>query len=221
MSYLKQEQIDTLEQEYGTPLRLQVRCEISEPEFTMLRKSRKGERSHDVTLFIFRDRSYRDFVAISKPMFPEGIFRAPSGAVHPGEDFVVGAKREGWEETGLEVEFDRFILLIEATFTHGDEFEPWTSYVFTALTEGEDLAPVDTVEIKEARWITFEDLQGDIRARMLSTGAGLFCYRVYLHDAAFKAIEALRGGLDGKPSDGSGQGLGRPDPEAQLLGDHG
>lgn len=221
MSYLKREQIEELEQRFGSPLRLGTRCEISGPELAMLRSSRKHERSHDVTLFIFQDEDYGEFVGISKHMFPEGIYRAPSGAVHPEEDFVTGAEREAKEETGLEVEFDRFILLIEATFTHGDQREPWTSYVFTAFTRGEALNPIDIDEIKEARWITFEELQGDIRERMVSTGAGLFRYRVYLHDAAFKAISVLRGGLDDQSADGGDQGAGRSDPEIQLLGDHG
>ncbi len=221
MSYLKPEQIEALEQQFGAPVCLEVRCEISEPEFTMLRKSRKNERSHDVTLFIFRDANYGPFVGISKHMFPAGICRAPSGAVHPGEDFVVGALREAKEETGLEVELDRFILLIEVTFTCREESEPWTSYVFTAFTTGETLTPIDTSEIKEARWVTFDDLQGNIRDRMLGTGAGLFCYRVYLHDAAFREITRLGGVSLDKSSDGSDQGAGRSDPEVQLLGDHG
>ncbi len=221
MSYLKKEQIEELERQFGVPARLQIRCEISEPEFTMLRRSRKGVRSHDVTLFIFRDRSYGDFVAISKHMFPDGIYRAPSGAVHPGEEFVVGALREGKEETGLDAQLDRFLLQIEATFTHGGESEPWTSYVFTALAPEGMLHPIDTDEIKEARWVTLSELQGDIRARMLSTGAGLFCYRVFLHDASARAIETLRGEPDGQSADGGEQGTERPDPEVQLLGDHG
>ncbi|MCL4368964.1 MAG: NUDIX hydrolase [Actinobacteria bacterium] len=216
MSYLSKSQIEELEQEFGVPLRREIRCEISEPEFTMLRNSRKNERSHDVTLFIFLDDGYGDFVAISKHMFPEGIYRAPSGAVHPGEDFVVGAKREGLEETGLAVEFDRFILQIEVTFTHGEESEPWTSYVFTAFTESADLHPIDTQEIKEARWVTFGDLQGDIRERMLATGAGLFCYRVFLHDEATRAIDALRRESSGQSTDGGGQRAGSPDTEVQL-----
>lgn len=221
MSYLKKEQIDDLEQRFGTPLQLEIRCEISEPEFTMLRNSRKHERSHDVTLFIFPDGGFDKFVGISKHVFPEGIYRAPSGAVHPGEDFVTGAQREAKEETGLEVELDRFILQIEATFTHGDQYEPWTSYVFTAFTGGETLEPIDIDEIKEARWITFEQLQGDIRERMVSTGAGLFCYRVYLHDAAFKAISSLGGGANDQSIDGGEQRAGSADAEVQLLGDHG
>ncbi len=214
------DQIEELERQFGVPAVLQVRCEISEPEFTMLRRSRKGVRSHDVTLFIFRDGAYGDFVGISKHMFPEGIYRAPSGAVNPGEDFVTGAKREATEETGLEVDLDRFILQIEVTFTHGSESEPWTSYVFTAWGDGE-LNPIDTEEIKEARWITLAELQSDIRARMLATGAGLFCYRVFLHDASERAIRALRGEPDDQSSDGGEQRPGCADAEAQLLGDHG
>jgi len=121
-------------------------------------------------------------------MFAPGIFRAPSGAVHPGEDFVVGAEREATEETGMDVSLERFVLLIEAVFTCSGEEEPWTSYVFTALRSAGELSPIDTEEIKEARWITFGELQGPIRAMMLASGAGLFRYRVFLHDASFEAI---------------------------------
>ena len=188
MSYLTPSQIEEVMLRFGTPRRLTGSFEITPPEFEMLRRSRKHERSHDVTLFIFREPDRREFVGISKHMFAPGIFRAPSGAVHPGEDFVVGAEREATEETGMDVSLERFVLLIEAVFTCSGEEEPWTSYVFTALRSAGELSPIDTEEIKEARWITFGELQGPIRAMMLASGAGLFRYRVFLHDASFEAI---------------------------------
>jgi ADP-ribose pyrophosphatase YjhB (NUDIX family) len=221
MSYLKKEQIDELMVRYGVPRTLQASYEISPPEFNMLRLSRKAERSHDVTLFIFRDESRREFVGISKPMFPAGIFRAPSGAVHPGEDFVVGALREGREETGLEMELEEFILIIEVVFTCDGDSEPWTSYIFTALSKGGELEPEDVQEIKEARWITFEELLGPIRSTMLGTGAGLFRYRVFLHDAAYEAIHALGGTAGGEDRTGDGRGALGLDLESELLGEHG
>ena len=60
-----------------------------------------------------------------------------AGAAYPARASRRG-RREAREETGLEVEFDRFILLIRPRFTCGPEFEDWTSYIFTAfMTSGE------------------------------------------------------------------------------------
>jgi len=56
--------------------------------------------------------------------------------------------------------------------------------VFSARVVGlRDLAPIDTHEIAEARWVSAAELQGPIRRTLLETGRGLFGYRVALTDA--------------------------------------
>ena len=192
MAYVTDEMIARMEERYGRPRRLSLVCEIMPPEKTMLQGSRKHGRNHDITLFIFRDRRYLEFAAIAKHMFPPGAWRAPSGAAEPGEDLESGALREGKEETGLDIELDRFILHIDVRFTCGSQAEDWRSLVFTAFSDGADLCHIDEEEIRETRWLSPVELQGPVRGVLLETGMGLFAYRVALHDAAVEEIERLR-----------------------------
>jgi ADP-ribose pyrophosphatase YjhB (NUDIX family) len=196
MVYVTDEMIERMMEKYGEPRRLSLSFEITPPEFSMLRGSRKHGRNHDITLFIFRDRRYGEFAGIAKHMFPQGAFRAPSGAANPGEGLEEGAAREALEETGLSITLDRFILFINALFTCGPESEKWRSLVFTAFRSGGDLVHRDEEEIRETKWITLEELRGPIREKLLATGMGLFAYRVALHEAAAREIERLRDAAD-------------------------
>lgn len=192
MDYVTDEMIREMEERYGSPRRLSLSFEINPAEMNMLRGSQKDGRNHDITMFIFRDREYREFAAIAKHMFPPGAWRAPSGAAHPGEDLEVGAVREAREETGLDIALDRFILYIDVLFTCGPSSEPWRSLVFTAFCDRCELGHQDEEEIRETRWITLDELQGPVREVLLGTGMGLFAYRVALHDAAVGEITELR-----------------------------
>ncbi len=192
MAYVSDEMIAAMEERYGAPRHLDLSFEILPAEMKMLRGSKKHDRNHDVTIFIFKDRSYREFAAIAKHMFPPGAYRAPSGAANPGEDLEAGTLREAREETGLEIELDRFILHIHARFTCGPVVENWRSLVFTAMRNGGELRHQDLEEIRETRWVTLEELQGPIREKLLATGMGLFAYRVALHDASVEEILKLR-----------------------------
>lgn len=162
--------------------------DIGERERALIAGSRRHGRSHDITLFIAR----RDeWVVIAKPSFPPGVWRAPSGGLHPGEELETGALREALEETGLVVSLERYLVHIDATFRYGDVVEPWHSEVFLARAVSEDLAPIDTHEISAARWMTRDELQGAVRERLLASGRGLFAYRAALHDATFAALDTL------------------------------
>lgn len=194
MAYVSDGMIAEMERRYGAPRHLDLSFEILPPEMVMLQGSKKHDRNHDVTVFIFKDRSYREFAAIAKHMFPEGAYRAPSGAANPGEDLEAGTLREALEETGLEIEIDRFILHVHARFTCGPVVENWRSLVFTAMHGGGELKHRDMEEIRETKWVTLEELQGPIREKLLATGMGLFAYRVDLHDASVEEILKLRGG---------------------------
>lgn len=148
--------------------------------------SRHHGRSHDITLFIARG---DEWAVIAKPSFPPGIWRAPSGGLHPGEELEAGALREALEETGLVISLERYLVHIDATFRHGGAIEPWHSEVFLARVVSGDLAPIDTREISGARWMTRPELQGVVRERLLASGRGLFAYRAALHDATFAALD--------------------------------
>jgi 8-oxo-dGTP pyrophosphatase MutT (NUDIX family) len=172
-----------MRERYGEPLPLEWEGEISEREHSLA--TYNPRRMHDVTLFIFnRER----LALIRKPDFEAGIWRPPGGGVKPGEDFVAGVQREALEETGLQVELQRYLVAATARFLYDPDDVPWRTHVFLATTEGEALAPQDKKEIQAARWGTLPELSGPLRERLLATGRAFWRYRVALHDAAAEAL---------------------------------
>ncbi len=187
--YLTAERLAEAARRWGEPRALSVEFEIGTQERELVRGSRKHDRSHDVTLFIERDGLW---AVIAKPQFPPGVWRAPSGGLDVGEELETGALREALEETGLTVELSRYLVHIDARFTHGGAVEPWHSEVFLAPAVAGEIAPIDTHEISAARWMTREELLGPVRERLIASGHGLFAYRAALHDAAYEALDRIR-----------------------------
>jgi len=189
--YLTGEIISDIERHYGAPAEVMLAYEMTAREFDLVRRSQKHGRAHDVTLYIIQ---HNEVVVINKPMYPPGAYRAPSGGITPGEPFVVGALREAYEETGLEVVLDAYLLRARVKFTCDDEVIDWTSHVFAAHPTGGTLQPIDTHEIVEARWATVAELNGSIKAALLASGSTGLRYRAQLNDLVL-AILIARGTL--------------------------
>jgi 8-oxo-dGTP pyrophosphatase MutT (NUDIX family) len=173
-----------LRERYGEPAELEWTGEITEREHALA--TYNPARMHDVTLFIL-DPDER-IALIRKPPFAEGIWRPPGGGIKPDEDFVAGAVREAFEETGLHVELDRYLVDSRAFFVYEPHEVPWRTHVFSARTTDRELNPQDPDEIAGARWGTLEELAGPLRERLLATGHAFWRYRVALHDAALSML---------------------------------
>ena len=173
-----------LRERYGEPAELEWAGEISEREHALA--TYNPARMHDVTLFIL-DPDER-IALIRKPPFAAGIWRPPGGGIKPDEDFVAGAVREAFEETGLDVELDRYLVASRAFFVYEPHDVPWRTHVFSAHTTDRELHPQDSDEIAGARWGTLEELAGPLRERLLETGHAFWRYRVALHDAAISML---------------------------------
>jgi 8-oxo-dGTP pyrophosphatase MutT (NUDIX family) len=194
--YITGQVLSEAEAKFGIPRELDLEFEIDDSELNLIRKSRKNQRSHDVTLFMFHStgadsfkaEGHRYIAAIRKPGFPPGAYRAPSGGVMPGESVEAGAKREAFEETGLNVELERYVLRVKATFTCGEAVEKWVTHIFTARIVGGHLNPLDTQEIEHARCVSLDELQGPIKQILLESGRALFAYRVALTDATINIL---------------------------------
>jgi ADP-ribose pyrophosphatase YjhB (NUDIX family) len=174
-----------LRERYGQPTPLEWEGEISEREHAMA--TYNPRRRHDVTLFILNGER---LALIRKPHFEQGVWRPPGGGIKASEDFVDGVRREALEETGLEIELQRYLVAAEARFLYEPNDVPWQTHVFLATTTDERLAPRDHEEIAAARWGTLPELAGPLRRRLLETGRAFWRYRVALHDAALAALAA-------------------------------
>jgi len=183
--YITQRVLDRIERKYGTPKILRTQCTMNRVEFDLLKRSMRDGRRHDVTLFISNEREDR-IVVIRKPSYPEGIFRTPSGGIEPGEDFEVGARREAYEETGLEIELRKYALRSRVNLAFEDEVVPWISHVFAARATGGCLEPVDKKEIAGVRWATMNELKTELLVRLQQSASPGLRYRAELQDATLK-----------------------------------
>jgi 8-oxo-dGTP pyrophosphatase MutT (NUDIX family) len=181
-----------LEEKLGRPVVCSWEYEIAPWEYEVVDGSMYDGRAHDVTFFIRKSDDPLKVAVVSKPFFPSGAFRVPSGAATSSETLEQGAIREAHEETGLDVELTRYVARIEARFTSGER-KPirWTTHIFEAREVGGKLEPTDTVEIAEARWATLDELQGPIRQVLIDAGWDLFRYRVALTDLTVEALTEI------------------------------
>jgi ADP-ribose pyrophosphatase YjhB (NUDIX family) len=200
--YVDAATVARLEARYGAPRELEMELTMAEREFALCRRAADRGRAHDVTLFILRGlvshadddqapaarKDAAQIAVIRKWSYPPDLFRPPSGGVEPGEAFEAGAVREGYEETGLTVELERYLVRMQGRFHWADEVLDWTTHVFSARLLGGEIQAVDIREIAEARWATVTELDTDLRERMLARESAGFRYRVALHDAALEML---------------------------------
>ncbi len=157
-------------------------CKNSEFEF--IKTTQKSGRAHDVTFYTFNEDK---LIVNAKHAYPPGLFRAPSGGLKPGEDFETGIKREAYEETGVEIELEKFLLTINVTFTTGDRNLDWTSYIFKAKYLSGELNVIDTREIREVRYAYLNEFD-KFKEVIKTLDWGGLSYRARLHDEVLKVL---------------------------------
>lgn len=185
--YFDEEMIRAAEARYGTPATYRMSYAVSPREVEIIRGSQKSGRKHDVTLAIF---GAPGVIVIAKPWYTRGLYRLPSGGLHPGETLEKGAAREGREETGTDMELVRYHLRIDVDFVGEAITIPWTSHVFSARHVSGDVVPEDTDEIREARWCPLSELLTHRELMLESTVSGLN-YRAALQDRFIAHLEEL------------------------------
>lgn len=157
-------------------------------DYDGIRASQRHGRAHDITLYI---ENRGRFAVIAKPIYPRGLYRAPSGGLHAGETLEEGAAREAHEETGLSITLDQYLLRAHVVFDDlGREIHWWT-HVFSASTEDEHIAPIDTREIREARWAAPDEFRR-FSAMMLNADRGGLRYRAALHEQIGRLLPAFK-----------------------------
>lgn len=183
MSFISS-QMEGIERLYGKPDCLDKTQEMTVDELAIVRASMKEGRAHDITLYIKKGSGY---IFIAKPFYPPGLYRAPSGGVHRGEDFEAGARREALEETGVDIELERYILRINVRFHSPGESLDWTSHIFTARYTRGKIEPIDKNEIREAKVVYPHEIPG-LQEMMRNSGSGGLIYRAFLTEESAKRL---------------------------------
>jgi ADP-ribose pyrophosphatase YjhB (NUDIX family) len=177
--YILEEALKQLRTLYGTPQRVSFTIPVDAVQFEHIRASQKDGRKHDFTLYIIKD---DQIIVIAKHSYPAGLYRAPSGAVRPGEGVHDGISREAFEETGCEIELQRFLLHAEVSFTGIGGVIDWDTYVFQAKYLSGDFKFTDHREIREVRLVSLGEYEMFSNIMRESTNGG-WHYRAALHDA--------------------------------------
>lgn len=185
MSYIKPEDILETEKLLGKPVERAVEIPLTGKELQRIRSSQRNGRAHDITVFIYNGDK---MLFIAKPFYPLGLFRAPSGGAHPGEKLIDAAYREIYEETGVNIKLEKYFLRIKARFVADNDYTDWTSHVFKASHVSGEINPVDTNEIRAARYVKRHELDkfDDI---LIKTNTGGFRYRSFLTRAAMEILD--------------------------------
>lgn len=168
-----------LESAYGTPERTDFTIPLGEAEFATLLASTRQVRFQDATMLIFNPKG--QLACIRKHGYPEGIFRPPSGLVNKGESIEQAAHREALEETGLEIELERYLLRASVYFRSDQSSLLWTTHVFRTRLVSGILQTQDPLEIAEVDWLDLQQLRA-LSPRMASSGRGGLLYRAQLMD---------------------------------------
>ncbi len=186
---INEDELAALVDTYGTPKEFHFEAFFLDYECNLVKQTEAKGRLHDITCFIQQDNG---FVVIQKPNYAKsGIYRAPSGGAHLGESLQQAAVREMYEETGLTIQLDRFVLDMHLVVVCKDRTIHWRSLVFLATPIGGEIKPIDTREIFDAKVMTRDHLLGPVNQLMEESGWGGFKYRAFLTREFFKRLDDL------------------------------
>jgi len=119
-------ELRALSRKFGAPRHAELRLDT----WPMPRAAR-GDRRGEV---IFAIRNPRGRILLhTKSFYPKGVYRLPGGAIHWDEDVEDALFREVAEETGLPVDVDRFVGLIQYAVRR--QTKAFASYVFLLHTD--------------------------------------------------------------------------------------
>ncbi|MBK7141848.1 MAG: NUDIX hydrolase [bacterium] len=190
--FVTDELIREMEERFGVPVAKSFRIPSTTTELQRIASSQKSGRNHDVTLYVQMGEKW---IVIAKHAYPEGLFRSPSGGLHPGEDFLTGINREVAEELGCRIRVDRFLLKTDVEFflepvTPTDANQTpihWRSWVFLATYLDGDFNYTDHDEIREVKVVDWEQFAEYGKIMRTTDTAGLH-YRAQLHESVAEIL---------------------------------
>ena len=178
--------VPALEERYGIPDAYNMTWQATANASGLLARAAEQGRFHDITMLIARD---DDLAVIRKPSYPPHVFRPPSGGVEPNETVEQGAEREAYEETGMKVRLQRYLVRADITFEGPNNVTlPWCTHVFLAEWRSGEPCPIDRREIAQARWASRAEVSGDLQAALDESADSGLRYRGWVQRAAFRAL---------------------------------
>ena len=194
----RQRELADLAQRYGQPL---IEVADASAYEGYLRSFRMEKRVGEACMVIRRPNGR--LLTMTKPFYPQGIYRLPTGGIDRGEAILHGLLRETEEETSLTVEVQRFLAL--AVYTRRDtdippEWREYATYAFLLDEVGGALHVQDEHEqIAGFREILPDDLPDIVRELdtlggdyndELKAGIGDWGhYRAVIHRLVWQALQ--------------------------------
>ncbi len=109
---------------YGQPIEREVMMPVTRATWQYWQDV-LHKRSAEVVLVLRRLNGR--YLVHTKAFYPQGIYRLLSGGIKAGEDIVEATHRESFEETGLQVNIERFLAIIHNRFSWQGQELPFTS----------------------------------------------------------------------------------------------
>lgn len=106
-----------------------------------------------VSVILYRDGEFCVSQRLSKLGEPL-LWQFPGGHVEPGEEPLLAANRELFEETGLDLTLDRFVFLGETPPLHGYKDETYIGVRYGVVLEaGEEPRRIEPLKATDWQWV--------------------------------------------------------------------
>lgn len=136
-------EIESLAKRYGKPWRQAHEYIVRSNEFANWVKKLTRRRG-EVILIVPRGKGR--VLLHTKPYYPEGVYRLPTGGIHQGEAADLAARREALEETSLDAEPKRLLGVLENIFLVEGKRIVYPSFIFEMPALSQAPHPTDSDE---------------------------------------------------------------------------
>ncbi len=121
----------------------------------------KKNRRAEVALYV--ERSDKKLLLHTKPFYPPGIYRIPTGGINPGEKVIDAVHRELYEETGFTANAVVQPAVLAYAFQNDGRVIHFVSHLFKVMVDGGEPHPKDDDEnITGYQWIEPTQIVGVI-----------------------------------------------------------
>ncbi len=138
-------------------------------------KEELTEHSADSVVIIMHDESGEKILINKEFRMPCGdyVYNFPAGLIDPGEDYKESAKRELWEETGLDL-IEIKDVMAESFSAVG--FSNEKNICVVGVAGGTFSPSTSAVEEIEARWYTKDEVKELLRTEYFAARTQAYCY---------------------------------------------